>query len=586
MVLFSRKDKVLVVNNKPEYIQRILDYDYIIGRDPSVVAIYHNTPGYQKLFYGSKEILVPVYNKLPNLNIDVAINLSSFRSAYQTTRELLELESIKTIVIVAEGVPERDMKDLIYRAKQKSKTIIGPATFGAITVGALRAGVVGGDYDNIVKSRLYSPGSIGIVTRSGGLLNEMFRIVARNGDGTREGVAVGGDVFPGSTMLEHIIRMNEDPEIKMIVAIGEIGGKEEYRLAELVKEKVITKPLVMWIVGISAKLFPWNVQFGHAAAKMGSEMEGAKEKMDALRDAGVIIPDSFGDIENKIAKLSKDLGLVVKEIPHNPLPLEFKNAVQKNIVRRPTTIISSISREIDGEIAYGGIHVSELIDEGIEDVIGLLWFKKRLSERFKKFIRMVMILLADHGPNVSGAHNSIVAARAGKDLVSSVASGILTIGPRFGGAIDDAMKYLYWAVKENVPVEKFISMMKERGENIPGIGHRVKSKYNPDKRVELLKKFAEQNLNRRKYLNYALELEKEMLKKSERLILNVDGAVAAILLDILEEEGLDVEEMLDLGYGNALFLISRTIGLIGHVIDQKRLRQPLYRHPDDDVLFL
>ncbi len=585
MVLFSRQDRVIVINNKPEYIQRILDYDYIIGRTPSIKAIIHNDSGYQKLFYGSDEILIPVY-KTSQIEADVAINLSSFRSAYNTTKELLDNDSIKTIVIVAEGVPERDMKDLIYKAKTRGKLIIGPATFGAITVGALRAGVVGGDYDNIVKSRLYSPGSVGIVTRSGGLLNEMFRIVARNSNGTREGVAVGGDVFPGSTMLEHILRMNQDPEIKMIVAIGEIGGKEEYRLAELVKEKVITKPLIMWIVGISAKLFPWNVQFGHAAAKMGSEMEGAKEKMDALKDAGVIVPDSFKNIEYEISKISNRLGLTVQDSFYNPLPIDFKIAIQKRIVRRPTTIISSISKEIDGEIAYNGVHVSELIDQGIEEVIGLLWFKTRLSERFKKFIKIVLVLLADHGPNVSGAHNSIVAARAGKDLVSSVASGMLTIGPRFGGAIDDAMRYIYWAVKENIPVQKFIDMMKEKGENIPGIGHRVKSKYNPDKRVELLKKFAEQNLKYKKYLNYALELEKEMLKKSEKLILNVDGAIAAILLDMLEEEGFDLENMLNLGYGNALFVLSRTIGLIGHVIDQKRLKQPLYRHPDDDVMFL
>lgn len=587
MPLFSRKDTILIVNNKPEYIQKILDYDYIISRPPSVEAIIHTESSYQKLFYGAKEILIPVYKELNDkIQASVAIDLSSYRSAYNSVKKLLELESIKIIVMIAEGVPERDMKELIRLSKLKNKLIIGPATFGAITVGALRAGVVGGDYDNIIKSRLYSPGSVGIVTRSGGLLNEMFRIVARNTDGTAEGVAVGGDVFPGSTMLDHIIRMNNDPSIKIILAIGEIGGKEEYKLAELIRDKIITKPIITWIVGASAELFPWNVQFGHAAARANTKSEGAREKMIALKDAGAIVPNSFNEIELELKKLANKLNLEKTEAEYRALPMDFKKARDMGLVRRSTSIVSTISKEVDGEISYKGKKVSELIDKDITDVIGYLWFGEEIPNKFKEFLRIAIILLADHGPNVAGAHNAIVAARAGKDLISSLASGVLTIGPRFGGAIDEAMKYFYLAVKRNITPAEFVNEMKMKGINIPGIGHRIKSKYNPDKRVELLKEFAQRELSIRKYLNYALEVEKETLKKSEKLILNVDGAIAAILLDMFEELGYNVEEMLEIGYGNAIFVLARSIGIIGHIMDQKRLKQPLYRHPDDDVLFV
>jgi len=92
----------------------------------------------------------------------------------------------------------------------------------------------------------------------------------------------------------------------------------------------------------------------------------------------------------------------------------------------------------------GLVHVSQIIDEGysIGDVIGMLWLRKKMPKYASNFIELVIKIVADHGPCVSGAHNARVASRAGKDLVSSLASGLLTIGPRFGGAIDDAAKYI------------------------------------------------------------------------------------------------------------------------------------------------
>jgi len=91
--------------------------------------------------------------------------------------------------------------------------------------------------------------------------------------------------------------------------------------------------------------------------------------------------------------------------------------------------------------------------------------------------------------------------RAGKDIVSCLASGLLTIGPRFGGAIDDAAKVLKQAVDSNVPADEFVENMKRQGRLIPGIGHRVKSQSNPDKRVMLLKEFAYKNFHSTKFVS-------------------------------------------------------------------------------------
>ena len=106
----------------------------------------------------------------------------------------------------------------------------------------------------------------------------------------------------------------------------------------------------------------------------------------------------------------------------------------------------------------------------------------------------------------------------------------------------------------------------------------------------MLKEFARKNFPTTKYLNYVLQVEKITAKKAENLILNVDGCMAALFLDALhssqqfsEEE---IKEILEIGYMNGLFALSRSVGIIGHVLDQKRLKEGLYRHPTEDILYL
>ena len=584
--------KMIIYNLKPQFIQSILDFDYIAGNPPSIDAIIHNREGFHKAFYGNKEILIPISKSLKDYkgNAEVAVNFSSYRSVFPTTKEALLDERIKRVVIVAEGVVEEEMKQLIKISKEKNKTIIGPATVGFLIAGELKAGLAGGSSENIIKSKLYAKGNVGLVTKSGGLLNEMMRIISRASNGVKEAVAIGGDVFPGSTMLSHVLRFEKDDEIKLIVALGEIGGEEEYKIIEAKKKGEITKPIIMYVTGTSESIFPWEVQFGHAAAKASSEKEKAVEKNKALREAGIIVPESFDKLEETIKEVSSKLGLKRVEKKYNELPYDFKEAKQKRIVRKPTSIISSVSNdEENGELHYNHVPISKLFNKSLPTTIGHLWFKRELPEFFLKFLEKAMILLADHSALVSGAHNAVVTSRAGKDIISSLCSGLLTIGPRFGGAIDEAMFNFYYAVKNNKKPFDFVEEMKAKGKKIAGIGHRVKSKKNPDKRVSLLIDFARKTFPSLKHLNYALEVEKITLKKSDKLILNVDGAIAALLLDAMESSNFsekEMEEYIKLGVGNALFALSRSIGFIAHAMDQKRLNQPLYRHDRDDVLFL
>ena len=200
------------------------------------------------------------------------------------------------------------------------------------------------------------------------------------------------------------------------------------------------------------------------------------------------------------------------------------------------------------------------------------------------------MLTADHGPAVSGAHNTIVAARAGKDLVSSLASGMLTIGERFGGALDGAAEQFTAAYDQSLTPADFVESMRKQHKLIMGIGHRIKSRTNPDLRVTILKEFARKNFPTTPLLDYALQVENLTTAKKDNLILNVDGATAVLFVDLLRHSGAftraEADEYVRIGTLNGIFVLGRSIGFIGHYLDQRRLKQGLYRHPWDDISYL
>ena len=130
--------------------------------------------------------------------------------------------------------------------------------------------------------------------------------------------------------------------------------------------------------------------------------------------------------------------------------------------------------------------------------------------------------------------------------------------------------------------------MKKEGIPIPGIGHRIKSVRNPDKRVEGLKKYAAENFPSTSLLDYALEVEKLTTSKKDNLILNVDGTIGILMVDMWRALGYsekEIDEFIESGTLNSFFILGRTIGFIGHVLDEKRLAMPMYRHPWDDILY-
>ncbi|XP_056152651.1 ATP-citrate synthase-like isoform X2 [Lampris incognitus] len=566
--LFSRHTKAIVWGMQTRAVQGMLDFDYVCSRDePSVAAMVYPFTGdhKQKFYWGHKEILLPVYKNMADAmnkhpEVDVLISFASLRSAFDSTMETMQYPKIHTIAIIAEGIPEAQTRKMIKLADEKGVTIIGPATVGGIKPGCFKIGNTGGMLDNILASKLYRPGSVAYVSRSGGMSNELNNIISRTTDGVYEGVAIGGDRYPGSTFMDHVLRYQDTPGIQMIVVLGE-------------------------------------VQFGHAGACANQASETAVAKNQALRDAGAYVPKSFDELGDVIRTVYEELvanGTIVpaREVPPPTVPMDYSWARELGLIRKPASFMTSICDERGQELIYAGMPITEVFKEemGLGGVLGLLWFQRRLPRYACQFIEMCLMVTADHGPAVSGAHNTIVCARAGKDLISSLTSGLLTIGDRFGGALDAAAKQFSKAFDSGMLPMEFVNKMKKDGKLIMGIGHRVKSINNPDMRVQILKDFVKQHFPATQLLDYALDVEKITTSKKPNLILNVDGFIGVAFVDLLRTCGGftrdEADEFVEIGALNGIFVLGRSMGFIGHYLDQKRLKQGLYRHPWDDISYV
>ncbi|RKF83605.1 putative ATP-citrate synthase subunit 1 [Golovinomyces cichoracearum] len=603
--LFHNKTRCFVYGLQPRAVQGMLDFDFICKRtSPSVAGIIYTFGGQfvSKMYWGTSETLLPVYQDVEKAmakhsDVDTIVNFASSRSVYSSTMELMEYPQIKSIAIIAEGVPERRAREILHVAKKKKITIIGPATVGGIKPGSFKIGNTGGMMDNIVASKLYRKGSVGYVSKSGGMSNELNNIIANNTDGVLEGVAIGGDRYPGTTFIDHLLRYEADPDCKILLLLGEVGGVEEYRVIEAVKNGIIKKPIVAWAIGTCASMFKTEVQFGHAGSFANSQLETADVKNKSMRDAGFHVPQTFEELPDLLAsvyqRLVKDGTIKPQPEPAVPkIPLDYSWAQELGLIRKPAAFISTISDDRGQELLYAGMPISDVFKEdiGIGGVMSLLWFRRRLPEYASKFLEMVLMLTADHGPAVSGAMNTIITTRAGKDLISALVSGLLTIGSRFGGALDGAAEEFTRAFDKGLSPRDFVDTMRKQNKLIPGIGHKVKSRNNPDLRVELVKEFVKKRFPTCKMLEYALAVESVTTSKKDNLILNVDGVVAVCFVDLMRNCGAfsaeEAEDYLKMGVLNGLFVLGRSIGLIAHYLDQKRLRTGLYRHPWDDITYL
>jgi succinyl-CoA synthetase alpha subunit len=200
---------------------------------------------------------------------------------------------IKVIVTITEGIPVADMVKAKIYATDRGATLIGPNCPGIITAGEAKVGIMPGF--------VFKKGNVGIVSKSGTLTYEAADQVAKAGLGVTTAIGIGGDPIIGTTTLEAVQLLMNDPETHGIIMIGEIGGELEPKAAMWIKENG-TKPVVGFIAGETA---PKGRTMGHAGAIVSGENESASAKKRIMRECGIHVVDSPAEIGAKMAEVLK-----------------------------------------------------------------------------------------------------------------------------------------------------------------------------------------------------------------------------------------------------------------------------------------
>ncbi|MBI1984862.1 MAG: succinate--CoA ligase subunit alpha, partial [Candidatus Wildermuthbacteria bacterium] len=210
---------------------------------------------------------VPVFNSVkealsqfPEINAALAVVPAKF--VFGAVKEAIEAD-IPLINVITEKVPVADVSQMIQLAREKNVALVGPSSVGIISPGKAKIGSIG---SSEAINTIFTPGSVGVISKSGGMTAEISRILSEAGLGQSTVVGIGGDLLIGSDFYDIALEFEHDGQTKAVVIFGEVGGTYEEKLAEAVLQGKITKPVIALIAGRFAETLPQDTVLGHAGA--------------------------------------------------------------------------------------------------------------------------------------------------------------------------------------------------------------------------------------------------------------------------------------------------------------------------------
>jgi succinyl-CoA synthetase alpha subunit len=228
--------------------------------------------------------------------VDISVVFVPARLVKHAAIEAIEA-GVKLVVLVPDRVPVWDAMAIAAKAKEYGANFVGPNTLGIISPGKAVLGMIGGKAESARQWFTPPPGTngttLGVISRSGGMTSSCGYYLAQAGFGLSTLCHVGGDSVIGLPIPDVALMMQEDDETDGIVIFGEIGGSQEERLASLMNEGRITKPVIAYIGGKAAKE---GTRFSHAGAIIEGGRGTHDGKVKALRDAGATVVDAFGEL--------------------------------------------------------------------------------------------------------------------------------------------------------------------------------------------------------------------------------------------------------------------------------------------------
>ncbi|MAF34162.1 MAG: CoA-binding protein [Desulfobacterales bacterium] len=274
----------------------------ITGREASMVTKH-------ALAYGTKILAgvtpgkegqnvegVPVYDTLKSACKNHAVNTAVVYvpPAFACDAVLEAIgNGIKLVLIITERIPRRDAAKFLCAAKQANATIIGPNSVGVLNPGdRIKLGAIGGD--NV--ERCFVPGSVGVISRSGGMTAECSWMAKQAGYGVSTSVSSGGDPLIGSPPKDILSLFENDPKTKAVILWGEPGTRYEEDVADFIMQGGYTKPLIAYIAGRFVENMPEGTVFGHAASIIEGAGGRPSIKMQRLKAAGAHVAENFNDI--------------------------------------------------------------------------------------------------------------------------------------------------------------------------------------------------------------------------------------------------------------------------------------------------
>jgi succinyl-CoA synthetase alpha subunit len=202
-------------------------------------------------------------------------------------------------VIVTERIPRRDVAEMVELASDRDARIIGPNCLGVIVPDVIKMGGIGGPARDAAKS--YTPGPVGIISRSGGMTTEMSSTLTAAGLGQSTAVSAGGDAIIGSSYAELMPLFEADPDTRAIVIYTEPGGRMEAELARWVADTGCKLPIVAFMAGRFMDEMP-GMSFGHAGTIVEGIQDTASEKIARLAAAGITVAERIEDIPTLVSE--------------------------------------------------------------------------------------------------------------------------------------------------------------------------------------------------------------------------------------------------------------------------------------------
>lgn len=225
--------------------------------------------------------------------IDYSVMFIPPSAALEAASDAIEA-GIGHIVTLTEHIPAHDVMRIHAAARHHGARIIGPNTAGIVTPGEAFAGIM-----PAFNPRIFQPGDVGVVSRSGSLGTLISLQIVKAGRGQSAFIGIGGDPMLGTTTSEALAVLGEDPRTESIVLVGEIGGTMEEDAADVIRQ--LDKPVISFIAGRAS---PPGKKMGHAGAIVMGDRGSYRSKREHLEAAGVVVVDTPGDIVGELQRLT------------------------------------------------------------------------------------------------------------------------------------------------------------------------------------------------------------------------------------------------------------------------------------------